>query len=81
MTLSLKRSMAALVVAGLQRFVAEAIHDGFGEDHFLGITLASFGEKLRGFGGATRLVEKIEEVILVFGEDRERARRERWDAR
>jgi len=44
-------------VAGLQVFVAEAIHDGLGEDHFLGITLASFGEELRGFGGAAGRIE------------------------
>jgi len=57
-----------LGVASLQRFVAEAVHDGFGEDDFFGETLAGFGEESRGFGGVGGIVEKIEEVILVFSE-------------
>jgi len=65
----LEQSDGGFDVSCSQRIVAEAIHDGFGEDDFLGIALAGFGEKLRGFGRTTRLIEKIEELVLVFGED------------
>ena len=56
--------------AGLEIFVAHAIHKRFGEEDVSGMVVAAHDENLGGLGGVAGLVDVIEKAVLVLSEDR-----------